>query len=65
VVPDLSALGVQAATLIYDIAHNGWQPDDLAIEEPLSVRTVLDVETARAHFGFKESALGEITEVAK
>lgn len=66
VVPDLSALGVQAATLIYDLAHDGWQPPDRrGIQEPLSVRTVLDVETARAHFGFKESRLGEITEVAK
>jgi hypothetical protein len=67
VIPDLSALGVQAATLIYDLAHDGWQPqpDGLKIEEPLSVRTVLDVDTARAHFGFKEQALGEITEVAK
>lgn len=66
VVPDLGALGVQAATLIYDLADNGWQlPDGLGIEEPLSVRTVLDVERARAHFGFKESTLGEITEVAQ
>ena len=66
VVPDLGALGVQAATLIYDVAHNGWQiPPGLGIEEPLSVRTILDLESARAHFGFKESTLGEITEVAK
>lgn len=66
VIPDLGALGVQAATLIYDVAHNGWQlPNGVRIEEPLSVRTILDVDTARAHFGFKESSLGEITEVAK
>jgi hypothetical protein len=66
VIPDLGALGVQAATLIYDLAHDGWQlPDGVGIEEPLSVRTVLDVESARAHFGFKEGTLGEITEVAK
>lgn len=66
VVPDLAALGVQAATLIFDLKHNGWQHSaGPRIEEPLSVRTVLDVETARAHFGFKEGALGEITEIAK
>ena len=66
VVPDLGALGVQAATLIFDLDHDGWQiADGLRIEEPHSVRTVLDVESARAHFGFKESTLGEITEVAK
>jgi hypothetical protein len=66
VIPDLGALGLQAATLIYDLAHDGWQlPDGMRIEQPHSVRTVLDVETARAHFGFKESTLGEITEVAK
>jgi hypothetical protein len=66
VVPDLAALGVQAASLIYDLAHNGWQRSEgRGIEEPHSVRTVLDVESARAHFGFKESTLGEITEVVK
>ena len=57
---------MQAATLIYDLAHDGWQiPNGLGIEEPLSVRTVLDVESARARLGFKEGSLGEITEVAK
>lgn len=66
VIPDLGALGLQAATLIYNLDHNAWQlPAGRRIEEPLSVRTILDVETARAHFGFKESTLGEITEVAK
>jgi hypothetical protein len=66
VIPDLGALGVQAATLIYDLDHDGWQlANGPRIEEPHSVRTVLDVETARAHFGFKESTLGEITEIAK
>ena len=29
------------------------------------VRAILDVESARANFGFKENMLGEITEVAK
>jgi hypothetical protein len=66
VIPDLGALGVQAATLIFDLAHNGWQiPRGQGIEEPLSVHAILDVDSARAHFGFKENMLGEVTEVAK
>jgi hypothetical protein len=66
VVPDLGALGVQAATLIYDLAGNGWRiPDNLHIEEPLSLRTVLDVRTARKHFNFKESTLGELSDVVQ
>jgi ABC-type uncharacterized transport system substrate-binding protein len=66
VIPDLGALGIQAATLVYDLAHNGWQiPAGQGIEEPLSVHAILDVDSARAHFGFKENMLGEITEVAK
>lgn len=66
VLPDLGALGVQAATLVFNLADNGWKlPDGQGIEEPLSVRTVLDVDTARAHFGFDEARLGEISEVAK
>ncbi len=66
VLPDLSALGVQSATLVYDLADNDWKlPAGAAIEEPLSVRTVLDVDTAQRHFGLKEHALGELSEVAK
>jgi hypothetical protein len=65
VIPDLGALGVQAASLIFDLDQNGWKiPDAMGIEEPLSVRAILDVESARANFGFKENMLGEITEVA-
>jgi hypothetical protein len=66
VVPDLGALGVQAATLIYDLTGNSRQsPDNFHIEEPLSVRTVLDVRTARKHFNFNESTLGEISDVVQ
>lgn len=66
VIPDLGALGNQAATLIYDLAQNGWKiPPGQGIEEPLSVHAILDVDSARAHFGFKENMLGEVTEVAK
>jgi hypothetical protein len=66
VVPDLGALGVQAATLIYDVADNGWRiSGHLGIEEPLSVRTVLDVKTARKYFHFREGTLGEISDVVQ
>ena len=66
VVPDLGALGVQAANVIYDLADGGYvlRGQEL-VEQPLSVETVLDIDRARQHFGFKEETLSEIGATAR
>ncbi|MES1171752.1 MAG: hypothetical protein ABUL77_00820, partial [Bacteroidota bacterium] len=60
VVPDHEALGLQAANLIFDISESDWQVDDHRIEPPLSVKTVVDVELARATIGLRPDALKHI-----
>ncbi len=66
VVPDLGALGVQAANVIYDLADRGYVLEEQkVVEQPLSVETVLDIDRARQKFGFKEETRGEIGATAR
>ncbi|HEX6276183.1 MAG TPA: hypothetical protein VFZ53_24245 [Polyangiaceae bacterium] len=65
VVPDLSALGVQAANVIYDLKDNDFVLDAGRIDQPLSVETVIDVERARVDFGFKEEMREEAGAVSR
>ena len=60
VVPDLGALGVQAANVVYELAANDFVLESGRIEQPVSVETVLDIERARADFGFKEEMRNEV-----
>lgn len=46
-VPDVEAIGVQAADLIYTLSSNGWATSSQAVQPPLSIRTYVDVERAR------------------
>jgi hypothetical protein len=43
VVPDHSALGVQLANLLFELADDNWEIGDREIELPLSVETVVDM----------------------
>ena len=60
VVPDLEALGLQAANLIFDLSENDWQVERHPVELPLSVKTVVDVNLVRANFGLQPDALKHI-----
>ncbi len=59
-VPDHSALGVQTANLIYELADEDWEIGDRKIEQPLSVKTVIDYEQAVNHLNFKEEMIDRI-----
>jgi hypothetical protein len=66
VVPDLGALGVQAANLIYALADRKYELErQRSVEQPLSVETVLDIDRARLEFGFREETRGELGAVAR
>ena len=65
VVPDHETLGLQTANLIFDVADDGWRVEDHAIEQPLSVKTVVDIKQAREHFGLQPDALRHIDRVAE
>lgn len=43
VVPDHSALGVQAANLLFELSDEDWNVDGRDVELPLSVETVVDM----------------------
>jgi len=60
VVPDHEALGLQAANLIFDLFESDWKVEGHAVELPLSVKTVVDVNLVRANFGLKPDALKHI-----
>lgn len=62
--PDHASLGAQAASLVFDLAENGWAPiEGHQVQYPLSVRTVVDVGTAQKYFGFRKASLSTIDEV--
>ncbi len=60
VVPDHEALGLQAANLIFELADDGWKVQSHPTELPLSVKTVVDIRSARDHFGLRVEALKHI-----
>jgi hypothetical protein len=65
VAPDLGALGVQAANVVYELSDARFVLQSGRIDQPLSVETVLDIERARSDFGFKEERRNEIGAVAR
>jgi hypothetical protein len=60
VVPDLDALGVQAANLIYEIAESDWRADDHPVELPISTETVVNLKQVKQRFGLRDGAMQRI-----
>ena len=60
VLPDHTALGVQAANLLFELQENDWQVGDKDLEEPVAVEKVLKVPFAKKHMELKENALDQI-----
>ncbi|HKO52406.1 MAG TPA: hypothetical protein VJV79_32085 [Polyangiaceae bacterium] len=64
VLPDHSALGAQAASLVFDIADNGWAlPPDLQTQLPVSTTTTLDLAQVRERFSLRNDALRQVDRV--
>ena len=64
VLPDHTALGSQAANLLFDIADNGWVlPSDAEIQLPLSTTTSIDLVQAKERFELREDALQKVDRV--
>jgi hypothetical protein len=61
VLPDHTALGVQAANLLFDIADHDWLvPADEAVQLPLSTTTTIDLTQARERFSLRGDALSRV-----
>jgi hypothetical protein len=64
VLPDHTALGSQAANLLYDIADNGWSlPEGTEIQPPLSTTTSVDLVQAKERFELRADALQKVDRV--
>jgi hypothetical protein len=60
VLPDLDALGTQAANVLLDVAESDWQASEHPVELPVSTRTVVNIRQVREHFGLRAGALKRI-----
>jgi hypothetical protein len=64
VLPDHTALGTQTASLILDIADNGWSlPASAAPQLPLSTTITIDLTQARSHFALRPNALAQVDRI--
>jgi ABC-type uncharacterized transport system substrate-binding protein len=66
IVPDHYALGVQAASIIADIMEEGWQIGERTIEQPVSVKKMVNLTVlANKGLGYKPKALQNIDQVIR
>jgi putative ABC transport system substrate-binding protein len=66
VLPDHTELGTQAANVIFDIADEGWRlPNAYQTQEPLSIKTTLDLVQVRERFHLLPDALAHVDRVLK
>jgi hypothetical protein len=56
VTPDNKALGMQAASMIFNVYDNDWEIETGTVELPVSVETSIDEKGAQSKFGLKENA---------
>ena len=64
VLPDHTALGVQAANMILDLADNGWAlPTANQVELPLSTTTTVDLVQVRQRFSLRSDALQQVDHI--
>src|SRR5882724_5405927 len=64
VLPDHTALGAQAAGLVFDIADNSWMvPEDAVVQLPLSTTTTVDLGQVKERFSLREGALNQVDRV--
>jgi hypothetical protein len=64
VLPDHTALGVQAANLVFDMAANDWSlPSGSPIELPLSTTTIMDLVQVHERFELRAGALSQVDRI--
>ena len=64
IVPDHYGLGVQASSVLLDIMDNGWKITNAGIEQPLSVKQIVNVTILnKRKIKFKESLLSQVDDV--
>lgn len=61
--PDHSALGMQAGALIYKLADQDWSTSGAAIQPPLSTKTVINLRQAERDFKLAPMALSHVDRI--
>jgi hypothetical protein len=65
VLPDLEAMGVQAANVLFEISESGWAAGGHPVELPIATVTVGNVRQLEQRFGLKPGAAGRIDRVVE
>lgn len=63
--PDHVAMGVQVANTIYDLSEDSWSTEGRGVEQPLSIKTVVDLPQAKAKFGVSDAILKRIDRIVE
>jgi hypothetical protein len=63
VLPDLEAMGVQAANVLFEISESGWRAGEHPVELPVSTLTVVNMRQVKERFGLREGAARRIDKV--
>ncbi len=64
VLPDHTALGVQAANIVFDIAENSWMVSvNAEAEPPVSTTTTVDLVQVRERFLLRDNALRQVDRI--
>jgi hypothetical protein len=62
--PDHTALGAQAASMVFDIEDNAWRvPEGDPAQFPLSTTTTIDLQQARERFALRADALSQVDRI--
>jgi hypothetical protein len=65
VLPDHTALGVQAASIVFDIADNSWVLPTTEPQLPVSTTTTIDLPQVVERFALREGALAQVDRVVE
>jgi hypothetical protein len=60
VLPDLDALGVQAANVLFEISESDWHAGEHPVELPVSTLTVVNMKQVRQQFGLRDGGIRRI-----
>ena len=64
VLPDHTALGVQAANLVFQLADDGWRiPTESLAQQPLSTTTTIDLLQVQERFRLRQDALAQVDRI--
>ncbi len=63
ILPDHAALGVQAASIIFELEEEEWDASERGVDLPISVRTVIQIDIARKYLAFKEESIDKVDKV--